>query len=113
MSKRSISYRGRRRRYSQEERKRLVAEYRESGLTQEAFAEERGINVGTFRQWLYRRDRTPVAKGNQAGGFAEIALDGFSPWTAEIDLPQGARLRLSAHASPRWAGELIKTLQAI
>lgn len=106
---------GTRRQYTPEERGRLIAEYAESGLNQKAFAEERGINVGTFRQWLYRSDREEGVGTAQEPTFQEISLrDLPSPgsWAAEISWPQGPTIRLSSDVSPAWAGELIKTLQA-
>ena len=106
---------GTRRQYTPEERARLVAEYAESELTQKAFAEERGINVGTFRQWLYRKDREEDVGTAQEPTFQEIPLAAGLPstdsWAAEISWPQGPTVRLSAQASPAWISELIKVLE--
>ncbi len=106
---------GTRRQYSPEERARLIAEYAESGLSQKAFAEERGINVGTFRQWLYRSDGKEGVGTAQEPTFQEISLGDLpsaEAWAVEISWPQGPTIRLSTAVSPAWAGELIKTLQA-
>jgi len=45
---------GTRRRLSRAEADRIVADYGRSGQTQESFARERGLKVGTLRNWLYR-----------------------------------------------------------
>jgi len=44
-----------RKRRSRQEVDAWVERYRRSGQTQTAFAAEHGIEVGTLRQWLYRR----------------------------------------------------------
>lgn len=91
----------------------MVAEYERSRLTQEAFAKQRGIKVGTLRQWLYRRERTK-AGGAKEPTFQEVSLGDLSSsssWAAEISWPQGPTIRLSGQSSPAWAGELIKTVQ--
>ena len=55
----------RRKHRSAEERERIVAAFRESGLSQEAFAKKRGINVGTLRSWIYRPKKKSKPKATQ------------------------------------------------
>jgi hypothetical protein len=40
---------------------RAIAKFERSALTQEAFCEANGLNVGTFRSWLYRLRREQTA----------------------------------------------------
>lgn len=46
-------------RKAREDRSKIVDEYERSGLTQQEFAERRGIPVSTLRSWIYR-GRTAV-----------------------------------------------------
>ena len=41
----------------------IIGQFERSGLTQEAFAEERNVPVGTLRSWIYRlrRERDEAA----------------------------------------------------
>ena len=63
---------GGRRRWTSTERARWVREYRASGLSQEQFAEQRQLNVGTLRGWIYKR----AAVDADAGGFASVQVVG-------------------------------------
>lgn len=38
----------------------LVERFESSGLTQQEFADNKGIKVGTFRSWLYRLRREDI-----------------------------------------------------
>lgn len=57
-------------RATKRERCEALAAFRESGMTQKAFAESRGLNTATFRSWLYA-DRE--AEPGRDGGFIEVA----------------------------------------
>ena len=89
-----------------EERRAIVAEYRKSGLTQEAFARRRRIPVGTLRSWIYRHD----AQGARQDRFIEIS----GPVTAgpEIVLRVGEQvaLELTELPSPEYVAELLRAL---
>lgn len=61
-----------RRRWSAAERARWVREYRASGLSQERFAAQARLSVGTLRGWIYKR----AAGDAGAGGFASVQLVG-------------------------------------
>lgn len=58
------------RRRTPEERREIVEEYRESGLTQAAFARRRRISVGTLRSWIYRDEE---AQEGPQDRFVEIS----------------------------------------
>jgi len=58
------------RRRTAEERREIVAEFRNSGLTQEAFARRRRISVGTLRSWIYRDEEI---KEERQDRFVEIS----------------------------------------
>jgi transposase-like protein len=48
---------------TQEEREALIAQYRESGLTQKAFAEREGIKFSTFTSWVQGRRHAGKCSG--------------------------------------------------
>ncbi len=81
--------RGRRvlRRYSAEDRARLIREHAASGLTKKAFCEQQGVNVGTFMGWR----NLPVAK-RDASPFARVELAADTSAAVEIMFPNGARV---------------------
>ena len=114
----------RRERHSPEFWRQLVAEQRESGLSQRAFCEQRDLAVSTF-QWWRRRLRsegpaagwpetTPAAK---APGFVEVRLTEPPPSPArqggdwlEVSFPSGVHLRVP----PGWDGQtLLEVLWAL
>lgn len=75
------------RRYTAEDRERLIREQAESGMTQKAFCEERGINVSTFHWWRKEKRKVTVPK------LAEVAVKRKAA-PVEIELPGGRRFGL-------------------
>ena len=53
----TAKHQGRYARRTREEIEELIGEYRKSGLTQRAFAEQRGLRYSTFTGWLRKRRR--------------------------------------------------------
>lgn len=75
------------RRYSAEDRARLIRDHAASGLTKKAFCEEHGINVGTFMGWR----NLPEAK-QSASPFAQVEVAADTSAAVEIMFPNGARV---------------------
>jgi transposase-like protein len=75
------------RRYSAEDRSRLIAEHASSGLSKKGFCAQRGINLGTFTGW---RNLPPAKK--QTSGFTEVDMSAALPAAVEILLPNGVRI---------------------
>jgi transposase-like protein len=73
------------------EREALVRAYRESGLTQKAFAAREGVKYSTFAAWIQDARRTAAAAVSR---FAEVSMTS-RPVSAgiEIALPDGTVLR--------------------
>jgi len=103
-------------RFTDQEREKLIAEYRASGQGQREFAQQQGIKVGTLRQWIYRL-RLPqrIVRRNkrafQEVPIAEVAF--LNSWAAELQLPRGVALRLNSHPSAQWIGDLVQKLGQI
>jgi hypothetical protein len=105
-----------RRRYTSSERERLVAQYESSGLTQAVFAQRQDIKLGTFQQWLYRRhpEKPPALRARPA--FQELPwceLAGLNCWHAQLQWPNGMKLRLNAQASGPWIEVLLEKLRGL
>ncbi len=118
-------YSGRMRNYSvpsrrphstQQEREELVAKYQASELTQREFAQQHGVKLGTFQQWIYR-PRLPHRIGRaKKPAFQEVSITEvpfLNSWAAELQLPRGVTLRLNSQASAEWIGALVQKLGQI
>lgn len=103
----------RRRRFSAAERSRFISLYRESGLTQAAFARRQRIKPHTLQQWLYRMAARPKPPAAGAGGLREVPLASLlaPSWAAEVVLDSGMIVRLSSSAQPELISALIEKLR--
>ena len=98
----------------------VVAEYRRSGQTQEAFARSRGVGVAALRNHLYRRGADERNVG-RARGFVPVRLRGESePARAGTEpvaqallvvrWPQGASVELHVDPGAPGVAELVRSL---
>lgn len=87
---------GGRRLADERERRRLLAAFDASGLTQRAFAEQEGINYFTLAGWLRRRrmekERVVGSLAEKTPAFVEVSLRkaGFA---VELVMPDGLIVR--------------------
>ena len=104
----------RRRRYSVEEKRRLVEEYSPPGASIAAVALRHGINANMLFTW-----RRQVQRGQRAArpnavdvpaAFVPVGVIGRPAPPIEIEPPNGARLRVSAGVD---AGALCGALRAL
>ena len=95
------------------ERTVLLGEYRASGLTQEKFATRAGINLGTLRAWIYRK-QPPAADGRSH--FAPVrVVDDVPPRTKSrgsvtVRWPQGVAVEIALDLDTLGALHLIREL---
>lgn len=87
----------------------IAEAWERSGEQQAPFAAKRGIALETLRSWIYRRRRE-----RSGSRMVEVRL---SPAVvpaapAEICLPNGVTVRISAGSAPTWAADLVKALLA-
>jgi len=70
----------------------LIAQYRQSGLGMKAFCSQEGLTLRTFENWYRRVRRSETGKGQ----FVEVPAPRTvaTPWTVEVELPNGVRLRV-------------------
>jgi len=97
------------RRYSAEDRERLIQEYKAGGQSRREFCAEHDVNLTTFHGWLHLRSRrgrkrrkTPVAT------FTEVKLAGAAATPIEVLLPNGARVQIRHNGSPEDLVQLIR-----
>ncbi len=87
---------------NREQIQKLLKRYRRSGKTQEHFAIENGLNLGTFRGWLYRKRKGVHGQGR----FISVALEktatdrsSLGP-SITIEMPGGHRVMLPTSLPP-------------
>lgn len=85
------------------------------GVTQRAFAESRGVNVDTFRQWIYRfrkerQSQAPAEMGAlvrrtspQLGDFVEVQAHPSALVTVRLG---AVTVEFAAVPPPAWVAEL-------
>lgn len=97
-----------RRRFSTQQIQQFLVDFERSGLSATDFTRQHGLCYSVFCRWrkLHRPGslRSPRLQAVPLGSL-------FAPaWMAEIALPNGATLRVSAQASSAWSAELLRTL---
>ncbi len=76
-------------RRSKSEWSELIAAYKSSGISQEAFCEREGVAKSSFSKWHQRLRSEPGPKN----GFIELKAKP-SCWDLELDLGRGVVLRM-------------------
>lgn len=94
------------------ERARWVARFQRSGLSQAAFAQAHDLNGFTLRKWLEEPAPRDRSRRKISSALREVSLGPMlgPKWAAEIILPSGATVRLSAEAAPWLAQTLLRAL---
>jgi transposase-like protein len=83
-------------RASKEQRRVILAEFEESGMSAAQFAQQTGLKYSTFAAWVqrYRRVKRPERKPALRLLEAVVAPSAPAPGL-QVHLPNGARLELS------------------
>ena len=96
----------------------IVQQCEKSGLTQEEYARQRGIPVGTLRSWIYKIRRAQdegarllpvrvVASTPPAAGQGEAVVGAI-----EVELGEPMRLRFSSSTAPSVIAEIVLRLRS-
>lgn len=113
-------FRQKRRRFPREVWVKEVKAFRDSGLSAEEYAGQRGINLLTFQRWVRRLgDVTDTGPRSALPAFVPVRvvhsserLSSGSPFQVEIDLTNGRRLRarVALEADVRRLADLLDAL---
>jgi transposase-like protein len=103
-----------RREFTPGEKVQWVSRYRKSGLGLQRFAREHNLRHQQLHYWIYGKPkqprRLPSATAPAPVRWAELVPE--RPWMAELSLPSGSTLRLSAALPPAWVAELVRSLRS-
>ena len=105
----------RRRRYTDSERAKLLAGYRQSGLTQGEFAARNGLSLSCLSIWLRRSRKVEVKSSRPALFRLPVDLTPGRPAGAayRIGFPGGHSLEVAAGFRVEELRELCQLLQAL
>jgi transposase-like protein len=96
-----------RRRWTSKQRQQLVAQYRQSQLTQRQFATRHGIGLSTLSKWLRRKGNLIVPPVK----FQEVTLPQVAPrWGVEVVSPTGWVVRLPQDSGMQTLPQLLRAL---
>jgi transposase-like protein len=74
-------------RRSRKERRAIISEYRESGLSQQEFCTREGLNLSTFKYWLQDR--------GEGSSFSKLSVSTPpAECSIELSMPNGIVLRI-------------------
>ena len=99
-----------RRRRSVEEIQALCARFRQSNLSQRAFAAEVGVSVGTVQNWLRRHRSLGLARPPRLVEVVPIP-DSAAPRECRIELPAGVALSCRDLPDAAYVADLIRRLR--
>jgi hypothetical protein len=90
----------------------MVELFRKSGLTQADFAAEHDLTLSTLTRWLRESRGGAGEDQRQANGagvpFHSLTFPAAAGWTAEVQLPNGATVRLHANTTPELASAILR-----
>jgi transposase-like protein len=93
-----------RRRRSPEEIRELLGEYERSGLTQQAFAETKGVSLSSVSLWLRKARAGALSRGEEIlpapSRLVPVTIRSSAPSSFELVIPSGATLRIPADFDP-------------
>lgn len=101
-------------RHTTEQWVKILGAFDRSGLSQAAFARQRGLSVATLRWQLCRRRRLASADAECAGelatqtvGFVELVSGAQLAPGLTVSLPSGVVLRFEGLPAASWLRELV------
>ena len=87
------------------QREELLAAYDKSGMCAHAFAKWVGVKPSTFSDWIQKRRKQE--KIPTSGKWVEVVAE--APKCLEVDLGNGAKIKIQDEAQARLAGVLIRS----
>jgi len=101
-----------RRRWSPAERAQWVREYRASGLSQEQFAAQAQLSVGTLRGWIYPRAVAESGIGRFAAGQIVGGRGESCRGLVTVRWPHGVEVELAVNLDEAGTLRLVQNLVA-
>lgn len=105
-----------RRRYSEDERARILDAHARSGQGVHAYAVSAGIAPSLVYAWLRRRRAARGKRSSTARSFVPVTITGAAErvgvWSWEIELGDGVRVRAPESLTRAEVVELIRALRA-
>jgi len=94
-------------------RAQCLAKYHSSQLSARQFAQEDGLNGGTFQRWLREKGERNKSS-SETPAFQQVHLPSLmmAAWATEVMLPGGIAVRLAATASAAWMRSLWESLRS-
>lgn len=84
--------------YNQESISTLIAEQRQSGLSQSQFCKQKGIHQSTFNGWIRREQKS------QESSFLKVV----APTSVKLIFANGMKLEFASPPEPKWLLELMR-----
>ena len=107
-------------RYSQDERRTILEEYRHRRVSQRQFCDERGVSVTSLCKWL-RDLKRPHEKASRAGGFVELpAIESEDARSSsargrsvQLEFAKGqvCAMRIDVGADVKWLGQFLQVIR--
>jgi hypothetical protein len=88
-----------RRRYSVEEKRRIIGLYEESGLSRSEFCRREGIGLINLQRWIGKKRRRELAGGERGVRFVEVEAAGIAaggPRPYRVGFGEGVWLELES-----------------
>jgi transposase-like protein len=99
-------------RASKEQRRVILAEFEQSGMSAAQFAQRTGLKYSTFAAWVQRYRRVKRPERKPAIRLLEAVVAPAAPASGlQLHLPNGARLELSEASQIPLAAALVRALE--
>ena len=95
------------------QRKQVLAEYRRSGLSQQAFATQIGVGVSTLQLWLRRERRAPADQATTFVTIPNLLGQAAAPPVYRLRLISGAVLEIGSGYQPEPLQRLLQLLKVL
>ena len=90
---------------------RVVASFEKTGLTQAEFCAMRGLNVGTFRSWVYRLRNEQGRKEGRPRLVELVAAPERTEDSACVVRVGATEVRFAARPEVEYLGALLRTVE--
>jgi len=95
------------------QRKQVLADYRRSGLTQQAFAARVGVSVSTLQLWLRQERQAPSAEATTFVSVPNLLAQAPAPAVYRLRLVGGAVLEIGSDYQPEQLEPLLQLLKVL